>query len=66
VITFLGTQDNMYEIIIALFKSFISGNLLIDNHRQRILFVTLRLNDLDHIASYQDKYEKFLDEASKK
>jgi hypothetical protein len=70
-VTFITTQNNTYETVIAgaatvlaILTQLIYFRRLRDNQpSSRDSFIALSLEGLDHVDSYQHRYQKFLDEA---
>lgn len=70
-ITFIVTQYNEYEMIIGgaatviaiLVQTFYFRKLRDNEPSSRDTFITLKLDDLEEVDSYQARYEKFLHEA---
>lgn len=70
-ITFIVTQYNEYEMIIGgaatviaiLVQTFYFRKLRDNEPSSRDSFITLKLDDLEEVDSYQARYEKFLHEA---
>jgi hypothetical protein len=70
-VTFIITQHNPFEIIIGggatvlaiLVQLFYFRRLRDNQPSSRDSFITLNLDGLEHVDSYQQRYQKFLDEA---